>query len=202
MSTPRVYSLSLLGNREIGPIPNIINGRNIMGTEKLSQKLTTFWKELPVGQEADYKHVCNYVDLVHPTERERANVAGFLSKLVRWGHAKKEGKRPNTQYKKVRPWNGVMVNSDVIGAVRTIQPERQEFTSGEIGESILKIIDLQNEVIKHMKEEKKEMAGEIRSLVESYKKCQERVQELQQNQAKGGRKVVSLHDLQEQIREG
>ena len=157
----------------------------------LNSDLREYWEKLPMGEKTNYNLACACVDLVHPNDTERSNVAGFLSKLVRYGHAERGGNRPDTWYKKIKMWEGVLMQAF---------PEKdKEITSGEIGESILRIIDRQNEVIKKMKEEKKELAGEIRSLVEQARKYQERILQLQENQAKGGRKVVSLHDLQEQI---
>ena len=162
-----------------------------MGTG-LNSDLRTYWEKLPIGQNTNYTRTCGCIGLKDPTDTERSNIAGFLSKLVRGGHAEKGGRRPDTWYKKIKAWEGVLA--------KALPKKPEEITSGEIGESILRIIDRQNEVIKKMKEEKKELAGEIRSLVEQARKYQERILQLQENQAKGGRKSVSLHDLQEQVR--
>ena len=100
----------------------------------LNSDLRTYWEKLPVGQRTNYIRTCGCVGLEHPTDTERSNIAGFLSKLAKWGHAEKGGTRPNTWYKKVKTWEGVLMQAS---------PEKdKEITSGEIGESILKILDI------------------------------------------------------------
>ena len=165
------------------------NGRTV------SARAREAWNLLDVGDKTTRQELGDLADL---EKEERGGVSAMLSRLVQYGVAEKIGDNPSC-YEKKGDFNCRAKRKPSTSKALSKPPEeKEELDSVRIGNSIISVIEV-------LKGKVKELAKEIRQLVEEkadvercYRKAQERIQELN-NQCQSGRKSINLAELQETI---
>ena len=128
----------------------------------------------------------------------RQNIGSILARFARTGYAKKINRGI---YRKLKDYESERTKTGKV-ITKPVKPSEETFTTTELGESVLKIIERLKDHLMEQKAFHKQSIEELKSMKIAYQQAQQKIIELNTQLNSKKPRSVKLEDLQNMAKTG